>query len=405
MAIDVSQSREWLDRLPGGSRLSDYETTWLAFDAEKRPVITIFGAYDTGKSSLIRRLLLDSGMSVPEWLTISARHETFEVNTADLAGCVIRDTPGIAEDAIDMRGDINSQRALVAMGLTDIGVVTVTPQLATAERASLLSILSQDWTPGSLWFVISRFDEAGVDPEVNLARYQDLAERKRAELRESLGVTPESRIFVVSQDFAQMAGAASDIDATIWDGSRAWDGMNDLLEAITSVAEEQNPSYRSSAEQRFWRQAVVHELNGLRSELAASQHRASTAAIGLNRREVWLGQLDELDKGAQADLQGQVGETVRVLVLKQSHDPDEISDELRASLQLWFEAHNHQLDVFLQEIDVTVERERRTPAWQDLEELASSITERRPPIGSCVCLTVDHAHRRQDGAQTAESAA
>ena len=90
--IDAAQARSWLDAIPGAELGEQSEQLWQRFAANDRPVVTVYGAYDTGKSSLLRRLIVDAGAQVPEWLTISARHETFEVNEVEAAGCIMRDT-------------------------------------------------------------------------------------------------------------------------------------------------------------------------------------------------------------------------------------------------------------------------------------------------------------------------
>ncbi|RQO49291.1 hypothetical protein DBV08_09055 [Rhodococcus sp. KBW08] len=50
--IDVLKVNEWLASLPGGSLAENYAEQWQQFDSIDAPVITIFGSYDTGKSSL-----------------------------------------------------------------------------------------------------------------------------------------------------------------------------------------------------------------------------------------------------------------------------------------------------------------------------------------------------------------
>lgn len=143
--VDIDAVRDWLGRLPGGSLVGQYVDDWDAFEKLHRPVVTLFGSYDTGKSSLLRRLLVDSGGDVPGWLTISARHETFEVNDTEVGGCIIRDIPGFAVGASDIRAQNNSRRAMAAVGLTDVGIMVLTPQLATAERDVLRKLFTQGW--------------------------------------------------------------------------------------------------------------------------------------------------------------------------------------------------------------------------------------------------------------------
>lgn len=122
--VDIDAVRDWLGRLPGGSP-GRHADDWDAFQKRDRPVVTLFGSYDTGKSSLLRRLLVDSGRDVPDWLTISARHETFEVNDVEFGTCIVRDTPGFDVGASGVR-EQNSSRAMAAVGLTDVGIAVLT---------------------------------------------------------------------------------------------------------------------------------------------------------------------------------------------------------------------------------------------------------------------------------------
>ncbi len=104
---------------PPAEDATAYTTEWSDFETSVTPVLTLFGAYDSGKSSLLRRLLVDSGSICPNWLTISGRHETFEVSSVEAAGLLIRDTPGLSPEADDPRGMENNRRALNAAALTD----------------------------------------------------------------------------------------------------------------------------------------------------------------------------------------------------------------------------------------------------------------------------------------------
>src|SRR5437867_870606 len=90
-------ARAWLtaSTLPGGVG-ADMRARWDAHAKREGVVVTLFGPYDSGKSSLLKRLLVDDGRTMPDWLTVSGRRETFELQEVVLLGIVIRDTPGIA---------------------------------------------------------------------------------------------------------------------------------------------------------------------------------------------------------------------------------------------------------------------------------------------------------------------
>lgn len=290
-SIDLIEAKSWLDTIPGGQLGIEADEQWQQFASISEPVVTVYGAYDTGKSSLLRRLIVDSGGEVPEWLTISARHETFEVNEVRAAGCLLRDTPGFVTGAADARADMNTQLANTAVDLTDVAIVTVTPQLATAEFPALQALVGRDWAPGSLWFVISRFDEAGVDPESDEDGYRERAQRKTEELRRALALDDAVQVFVVSQDFAQMVGSERNPDPQLWDDFRGWDGIGELREALEGLGSCGGASLRASAAQRFWRKSVANSLDGLHVEVAKYLDHENFSDEGLRLRQSWLAQL------------------------------------------------------------------------------------------------------------------
>src|SRR4051794_32172357 len=101
-------ARAWLEEVLGADGAVPQASAWDQFAASDRPVVTLFGAYDPGKGAPVRRLLVDAGREVPEWVPISARHETFEVGAIDFRGVSLRDTPGLAPGADDARAVANT---------------------------------------------------------------------------------------------------------------------------------------------------------------------------------------------------------------------------------------------------------------------------------------------------------
>ena len=376
--IDILKVRTWLDNVQG-PRADSYAERWHDFASTANPVITVFGSYDTGKSSLIRRLLVDSGVQVPEWLTISARHETFGVNGVELAGCLLRDTPGLAIGADDARGALNTELAREAISTTDIAIVTLTPQLATGEFDLLREVVAGGWSAANLWFVISRFDEAGIDPDDDLDGYQRLASRKRAELGSSLKLSSEFPMHVVSQDFAQMAGAARDVDSDVWDDSRDWDGMDGLATAIKTVASGDIVALRASTEQRYWRQALMRTLADLKIQRAESGPLIEQADAASARREQWASSLHDVDRDAKADLRGVVGKAVRQVFAAGEQDSAVVAEDLQSALNDWYRKHTRELDRLLQDVARTDERQRKEPSWANLEALASEVAAAAEP--------------------------
>lgn len=374
--LDPNRVMKWLETLPGDVQSQSFMEQWDSFAPVGTPVITVFGSYDTGKSSLIRRLLVDGGVPVPEWLTISARHETFEVNGVEWAGCLIRDTPGLAVGAADIRGSANTDAALAAVELTDVAIVVVTSQLATGEREVLRALLDGTWAPQNLWFVIARFDEAGIDPEDDLDGYRTLSKRKVDELRQSLGLTAEFPIHVVAQDFAQFAGASKSVDAEIWDDFRAWDGMDDLERAIEEVGTGSLSQLRAMTEQRYWRRVVMGAASGLKIQLAEIEPLVSEAEAADARHEQWLYELREIDLAARAEmpaLREGLSEIIRASRGVATNQSSLMFDGLETALKVWFDKHQQHLDRFLQSAGRTSERQSRRPSWQRLQKVASLV--------------------------------
>jgi 50S ribosome-binding GTPase len=364
--VNADAVRDWLGRLPGGSP-GRYADDWDAFQKRDRPVVTLVGSYDTGKSSLLRRLLVDAGREVPDWLTVSASHETFKVNEVEMGTCVVRDTPGFEVGASDVRAG-NSSRAMAAVGLTDIGVVVLPPQLVTAERDVFRRLFTQGWPAGAMWFVVSRFDEAGGKPERNLAGYRELGDRKVHELRELFGLDIRVPVFVVAQDPFQTAGPDPDPGSWIWDEFRDWDGMRDLAAALDAVSTAELPEWRRAAGQRYWSAVLDETLSELRRQLADYTEQAQVANHGVQRRDQWEKQLGNLDRAALAGLEGLVDE-----VLRRSGEPDAAASELQRTVGEWFAKHQAHLDRLRQSIRKGKERDRAQPTWSGFASLVERL--------------------------------
>jgi hypothetical protein len=374
--IDTEAVKAWLDAVPSGEIGETLAQRWQRFAAIDAPVVTFYGSYDTGKSSLLRRLLIESGQAVPSWLTISARHETFEVNEIRACGCVLRDTPGFIPESADARAEQNTAVASDAIALTDVAIVTVPPQLATAEYPVLRELMKQDWMPGSLWVVISRFDEAGVEPDDDPDGYRALGERKTLELRKALDLDEAVPVYVVCQDFAQMAGAERNPDPAIWDDSREWDGIAELLAAVTDLGVSQIGDLRDSAAQRLWRNSAQLTLAQLRLELSKHLDNAVISDEGDQRRASWLAQLDTLTRAADADLRGKISAAVGDAV-DSPVGTHGFVEALKASVGAWHAACERDVDKLLHSVGEIIASDRTRPDWQQFDDLADTL--RRKP--------------------------
>ena len=284
--------------------------------------------------------------------------------------------PRVLVEGADVRAEVNTELASEAIVLTDVAIVTVTPQLVTAEYPVLRQLVQQHWVPGSLWFVISRFDEAGVDPDDDPDGYRRLAERKTLELRTALDLDDAVPVHVVSADFAQMAGAERNPDPEVWDDSREWDGIAGLVKAITDLCTSGALSLRQAAERRFWRNAVQQALVRLHEELEKHLDNAVVSDEGNQLRASWLAQLDSLTRAAEADLRGRVSAAMRDAL--DSPDPTYgFPEALRTSIGAWHAASERDVDKLLRSVGETIATDRTRPDWQRFDDLAATL--RREP--------------------------
>lgn len=293
-------------------------------------VVTFAGAYSSGKTSLLKRLLFDFGIPVPEDLAVGADPTTFDPRTEQAGSLLLTDTPGLGSGQA-----LHNQRTLDACADTDVLVLVLTPQLLSAADDDAWALLTGDaWGESAApapaaWraIVINRFDMAGADPLEDLVAYQQLVERKTTELRASL----QSRhvagedvvVFVTASDpFALVHDRhPEDGDYSIGEG---WDGvpafaswLRELSSALPLLRtqrvirvrlralarEEQVLSRalpkvvleRSTAEQNLHQcQSYARELGRLRDQLRAERDEALESAVGRDAQAAATPDRDEL---------------------------------------------------------------------------------------------------------------
>ncbi|WP_341953383.1 hypothetical protein [Salinibacterium sp. TMP30] len=370
----LNELRAWIGEVSGEESVEQLDSIWDEFAEEEKPVATLFGAFDTGKSSILRRLLVDSGQPIPEWLSISARHETFADHQVTVAGCVIRDTPGLSPDGQDIRSVKNSAIARTSLGLTDVLMVTLNPQLATGERDELLKSLSSGWPNSCLWFLISRADEGGIDPALDPVGFSAWSERKRVELRSSLALVEGMPVHVVVPDYGQVGAFEPDPEPSIWDISRPWDGMDELRASLSDLAGVDLRESRKGAEHRFWLNAVSERIEAVRSTLAGLTTAHSTAHAALGKRDLFLKQLGSLTDSAQVSIEGTIEDAIRRVLLSPQIDAEFIQHTVDPVLEEWWHQQHAELARIRRDAIQTFDTHREGRAWETLESLYSTTT-------------------------------
>jgi hypothetical protein len=373
MTVPPSPITHWLDSVIAWLLINSEEPedghrardSWLAHNNYLAPVVTLLGAYDSAKSALVRRLLVDAGQRCPEWLTISARHETFEVMPINIEGVLVRDTPGLAPNADDPRGLQNNARALAAAHLTDVLMLVMPPQLATGELESLQSLLDAEWPPGSLRCIITRFDEAGVDPVGDPTAYQSRAEAKVRELRAALQLSEDVSVHVIAPDAYQIAGEDRQPDPAVWDDFRGWDGVAQLRASLSSLASP-SPTFRDAAGLRYFTHQLQQATTDLHDRQQHAQSALKAATQSAERHGRTLDRLNDLRHAARIKLDGQLATLLDLALHAGVDDPERLSSQTVAALNHWLDQCELEVKRLMQDFETEFKRQMSRPAWRDL---------------------------------------
>jgi predicted GTPase len=213
-----------------------------------RLTVAVCGDYSSGKSSLVKRLLLDAGAALADVPATGAKPTTPRPVPYDWQGMTLLDTPGFQAGRPD-----NTELTLHAVDRACAVLYVFPPGFGTGDSAELRRILDgPDRTSPGLaeraLFVINKLDGFGPDPVDTPRDYAELIRRKRDELSRVLSgalgrPVPAARILPVASDPYQSAATSG----TDFDPYRAWDGMDGLTEALLVLRDELGPSARDVA--------------------------------------------------------------------------------------------------------------------------------------------------------------
>lgn len=322
-----SDRQDWIDRVgeavkavAGPEFAARLAEAWSGFAPNPLTRVTVYGPYDSGKTSLIKRLLLEDRIEPPEWLTVSARRETFTAEPATAAVLEFMDTPGMAGG--------NAQHDDVAddaLNLADVLLVVLPPQLMTTDTEHLRAVATGAlfgpagaalFPAGALRVVVGRMDEAGIDPHDNPDAYRRLCDSKRAELTQLLSGEPSGAqpaviippISLVSADPYGLGAPAGGGDL-----GQEWDGISALHRELVALA-PRVAELRSAAEVRFWSRVAADALDAAGMERAQTASAADEARRELHQLADVGAEADVLVKAAEAELRTAILELLRSAV-------------------------------------------------------------------------------------------
>ena len=213
------------------------------------PRIVVAGDYSSGKSSFIKRLLVDADLKVPDELEVAAQPQTASAAVFRWGDWELVDTPGFQSTHAEHTEA--AHRAVVGASLL---IILFNPNLVVGAATDLVAVLVGDRAAGRVGklprtlFVINRSDELGIDPREDPAGYRNLCQRKELELTQALGVldgrtsgghgdVTAAQILCVASDPYGLVGDRGDVSRADYDQHRDWDGMDALHRGLAETSE------------------------------------------------------------------------------------------------------------------------------------------------------------------------
>lgn len=375
---------EVLERLVGAEQTAQLAAQWSEHAARDRLEVTFLGPYSSGKSTLLRRLVVDGGVEVPDWLTVSARRETFELNAVDVGDLSLTDAPGFAAG-----NDLHDELAQDALALSDAFLLVVPPQLLTTNRELVGSILSGRYFFGeplngvdrATIAVIAQADSMGIDPDDDVDGMRQLAERKRSELiaqlEDSAGIPlPGLQVFCVAADPYEEQARNPQPRRSAFDPYRSWDGIAEVTAALATLPVQAAELRRSAGIRYFCRLGadIAAQASAVADELQASGEELRA------RRTEWTqqkAQVDAVVDAAKADLHTTLvvlsGELSDELGADQAESRHQIDQRMAVTIDQWAQRWDGELDLVLGEAGIQVDERLGRPRARRTDEFLRSI--------------------------------
>ncbi|GAB3837719.1 GTPase [Dactylosporangium cerinum] len=315
-APSTADIHTWRDDLEDAARhdpaLFDIARTFWRVDGA-RPALAVLGDYNSGKTSLIRRIVVDSGRQPHAAFDIRASPATAAANRHQLPRFDLVDTPGLQSGH-----DEHDTAALEAIAEAALVFVVVHINLLVGDT-SILEELSRGSEMvaakgGRMVFLVNRCDELGVDPLTAPEAFLNLQNRKREELRAALATrsidVEIDRVHGLSGDPFGLVGGDATAEPGDFDENRMWDGVAALTNAMSALSDEQLSAAASSA-------AFDAAVTGLKRHQHTLQQVRADGTKDLRRSEPVIAALRSAMKDAVV-LEGSLREDARRMVDRHS---------------------------------------------------------------------------------------
>ena len=207
-------------------------------DSPGMPTMAVIGDYSSGKSSFIKRLLVEFTGTAPESLTIRADPTTAEAHRYHVAYFDLVDTPGFQSGR-----EGHDDRARSATEDAALVIVLFQVNLMIGDTTRLEGIVKGTNSFAGIWprmlFLINRCDEIGVDPEHAIVEYFGRVDRKASELHAALDSrnidVDERHIHGIASDPFGAVGQQWPVAPEDYAAHRRWDGVAAVAESLRSL--------------------------------------------------------------------------------------------------------------------------------------------------------------------------
>jgi molybdopterin-guanine dinucleotide biosynthesis protein len=215
-----------------------------------RPVFAVLGDYNSGKSSLVHRIMVDGGRRPDTAFDTRALPATTAASRYRFPGFDLLDTPGLQSGR-----DEHDATALEAVTEAALVLVVVNVNLLVGNTSPLEELLcGTEMTAakgGRIVFLINRCDELGADPLTAPDHFLKLQSDKREALRAAFAACRADveldRIHCLSGDPFGLVGGVATAEPMDFDEHRLWDGVAALTSALFGLSDEQLADAASSA--------------------------------------------------------------------------------------------------------------------------------------------------------------
>lgn len=203
-----------------------------------RPKVVFLGDYSSGKSSLIKRILTETGEFYSADMPIGGGPATSAARAYHAGNVCLVDTPGFQSGNSE-----HNALALQAAAGAALVVFVFHVNLLIGDLSFIESIANGTETSVSkrdrILYIVNRVDELGVDPGTAPAEFLAAKDRKESELVAALAsrgihVDP-CQVYSMSGDPFGKVGSRTDIGPSAYAHHRSWDAVGPLFDVIGSV--------------------------------------------------------------------------------------------------------------------------------------------------------------------------